>query len=107
MLSKSLALLSLTIDFSGVRIEHIFFLMFMLRSRHFISRRGPILTVLSFPITLQILSLEQNDHAFRKVTVSFKISESKEPGLMDKRFVVFVWDSKDCVSNSLLPIPLL
>lgn len=25
MLSKSLALLSLTIDFSGVRIEHIFF----------------------------------------------------------------------------------
>nr|XP_021150811.1 uncharacterized protein LOC110362937 isoform X2 [Columba livia] len=33
---------------------------------------------------VQILSLEQNDHAFRKVTVSFKISESKEPGLMDK-----------------------
>ncbi|KAK2541424.1 hypothetical protein Q9966_003988 [Columba livia] len=32
----------------------------------------------------KILSLEQNDHAFRKVTVSFKISESKEPGLMDK-----------------------
>jgi len=45
---------------------------------------------LSFPITLQLLSLEQNDHAFLRVTVSFKISESKEPGLMDKRFVVFV-----------------
>jgi len=64
--------------------------MLMLRSRHFISRRGLILMFLSFPITLQLLSLEQNDHAFLRVTVSFKISESKEPGLMDKRFVVFV-----------------
>lgn len=61
--------------------------------------------VLSFPITLQLLSLESNDHAFLRVTVSFKISDSKEPGLMDKRFVVFVEDTKDCVSNSLLPIP--
>lgn len=90
MLSKSLALLSLTIGFSGVRIEDFFFLMLMLRSWHFISRKGLVLVILSFPITLQFLSLEQSDPAFLRFTVSFKISESKEAGLVDKRFVVFV-----------------
>lgn len=61
--------------------------------------------ILSFPITLQLLSLEQNDRAFLRVTVPFKISESKEPGLMDKRFVVFVQGTKGCVSESLFAYP--
>lgn len=64
MLSQSLALLSLTIDFSGLEWHMLYFSTLMLWSRHFFSRRGLILTVLSFPITLQLLSLEQNDHAF-------------------------------------------
>lgn len=64
MLSKSLALLSLTIGFSGARIVDAIFLMLTLRSRHFMSRRGLVLVVLSFPTTLQLFSLELNDHAF-------------------------------------------
>lgn len=65
--------------------------MLVLGSRHFVSTRGLILVVLSFPLTLQLLSLEHNSHALLKVAVSFKISESKEPGLMDKGLVAFVW----------------
>lgn len=63
MLSKSLDLLSLTIDFSGVGIVQVIFsfLLVILGSRHFVSRRGLILTDLSFPLILQVLSPGHND----------------------------------------------